>query len=74
MRLHRGEWTVEESTERLVGAVGLDPATARAEVRRYAAWPTQASTYLVGRDSCSICARAFASARARVRARPLRPR
>lgn len=50
VRLHRGEWTVEESTERLVDAVGLDPATARAEVRRYAAWPTQASTYLVGRE------------------------
>lgn len=50
VRLHRGEWTPQECERRLVRELDMAPATARAEVRRYAAWPTQASTYLVGRE------------------------
>lgn len=50
VRLHRGEWTPEECERCLVRELSTAPATARAEVRRYAAWPTQASTYMVGRE------------------------
>ncbi len=50
VRLHRGEWTAEQTAERAVIELGFDEPSARAEVARYCAWPTQASTYLVGRE------------------------
>jgi uncharacterized protein (DUF885 family) len=46
--LHLGEMTVDEATEFISGKVGQSPETARAEVLRYCAWPTQASSYLTG--------------------------
>ncbi len=46
--LHLGEMTVEEASAFMTEKVGLSRETARAEVVRYCAWPTQASAYLTG--------------------------
>jgi uncharacterized protein (DUF885 family) len=46
--LHLGEMTVEEATEYLTNAAAVPPDVARAEVVRYCAAPTQASSYLTG--------------------------
>lgn len=46
--LHMGEMTVEEAIRFMVEKAGLPEPTARAEVGRYCAWPTQASGYLTG--------------------------
>ncbi len=46
--LHLGEMTVDEATEHMTTHTGLGPDTARAEVVRYCAWPTQAPSYLTG--------------------------
>jgi uncharacterized protein (DUF885 family) len=40
--------TLEEAQRFMVERANLTEPTARAEVARYAAWPTQASAYLVG--------------------------
>jgi uncharacterized protein (DUF885 family) len=40
--------TLEEARRFMVERANLTEPTARAEVARYAAWPTQASAYLVG--------------------------
>jgi uncharacterized protein (DUF885 family) len=46
--LHLGEMTIDEATEHMSTRASLTPETARAEVLRYAAWPTQAASYLTG--------------------------
>jgi uncharacterized protein (DUF885 family) len=46
--LHLGEMTVEEAVDFMSTRASLSPETARAEVLRYCAWPTQASSYLTG--------------------------
>ena len=46
--LHAGDMTLEEAQRFMVERANLTEPTARAEVARYAAWPTQASSYLVG--------------------------
>lgn len=46
--LHCGEMTVEEAVGFLQDSVAMSAETARAEVVRYCAWPTQASSYLTG--------------------------
>jgi uncharacterized protein (DUF885 family) len=46
--LHAGDMTLEEAQRFMEERANLTPPTARAEVARYAAWPTQASAYLVG--------------------------
>jgi hypothetical protein len=46
--LHVGDMTLEEARRFMVERANLTEPTARAEVARYAAWPTQASAYLVG--------------------------
>jgi uncharacterized protein (DUF885 family) len=46
--LHAGDMTLEEATRFMIERANLTAPTARAEVARYAAWPTQASAYLVG--------------------------
>jgi uncharacterized protein (DUF885 family) len=46
--LHLGEMTVDEATEHMATHTALPPDTARAEVVRYCAWPTQAPSYLTG--------------------------
>ncbi|MCW2666055.1 MAG: hypothetical protein JWN57_1017 [Frankiales bacterium] len=46
--LHLGEMTVDEATTFMTTHTGLGPDTARAEVVRYCAWPTQAPSYLTG--------------------------
>ena len=46
--LHAGDMTLEEARRFMVERANLTEPTARAEVARYAAWPTQASAYLVG--------------------------
>jgi uncharacterized protein (DUF885 family) len=46
--LHAGEMTLDEARRFMVERANLTEPTARAEVARYAAWPTQASSYLVG--------------------------
>jgi uncharacterized protein (DUF885 family) len=40
--------SLEEAQRFMVERANLTEPTARAEVARYAAWPTQASAYLVG--------------------------
>jgi uncharacterized protein (DUF885 family) len=46
--LHLGEMSVEEATEFMATKTSLSRETAQAEVLRYCAWPTQASSYLTG--------------------------
>jgi uncharacterized protein (DUF885 family) len=46
--LHLGEMTIEEATEFMATRTSLSRETAAAEVLRYCAWPTQASSYLTG--------------------------
>ena len=46
--LHLGEMTVQDATEHLIRAAAIPPEVARAEVVRYCAAPTQASSYLTG--------------------------
>jgi uncharacterized protein (DUF885 family) len=46
--LHLGDMTVEEAVEFMSTKASLSVETARAEVLRYCAWPTQASSYLTG--------------------------
>ena len=46
--LHMGEMTVDEAIEFLQHRLAMAEPTARAEVGRYCAWPTQASSYLTG--------------------------
>ncbi len=46
--LHMGEMTWDEAVIYMTTKTGLTEPTARAEVTRYCAWPTQASSYLTG--------------------------
>jgi len=46
--LHMGEMTVDEAIAFLQERLAMAEPTARAEVGRYCAWPTQASSYLTG--------------------------
>ncbi len=46
--LHLGEMTVDEAVDFMSTKASLSRDTARAEVLRYCAWPTQASSYLTG--------------------------
>lgn len=46
--LHMGEMTWDEAVTFMTTHTGLTEPTARAEVTRYCAWPTQASSYLTG--------------------------
>jgi uncharacterized protein (DUF885 family) len=46
--LHIGEMTHDEAIAYMATKTALPEATARAEVGRYCAWPTQASAYLTG--------------------------
>ena len=46
--LHMGEMTWAEAVRFMTDHTALTEPTARAEVTRYCAWPTQASSYLTG--------------------------
>ncbi|CAN5478144.1 MAG: DUF885 domain-containing protein [Chloroflexi bacterium] len=46
--LHMGEMTWDEAVTYMTTKTGLTEPTAKAEVTRYCAWPTQASSYLTG--------------------------
>jgi uncharacterized protein (DUF885 family) len=46
--LHLGEMTIDEGVAFLVDRLAFPEPTARAEIGRYAWWPTQASAYLTG--------------------------
>ncbi|MCC6756087.1 MAG: DUF885 family protein, partial [Solirubrobacterales bacterium] len=46
--LHMGEMSVDEAVLQLHTRLAMSEPTARAEVGRYCAWPTQASSYLTG--------------------------
>jgi uncharacterized protein (DUF885 family) len=46
--LHCGEMTVEEAETFMSTKASLSPGTAKGEVSRYCAWPTQAPSYLTG--------------------------
>ena len=46
--LHCGDMTFDEAVAYMHENTGLTEATARAEVMRYCAWPTQAASYLTG--------------------------
>jgi uncharacterized protein (DUF885 family) len=46
--LHMGEMSFDEAVEFMCSRANLPAPTARAEVARYCAWPTQASAYLTG--------------------------
>jgi uncharacterized protein (DUF885 family) len=46
--LHLGEMSIEEATDFMSTKASLSRETAAAEVLRYCAWPTQASSYLTG--------------------------
>ena len=46
--LHMGEMTWDEAVEFMTRHTALTEPTAKAEVTRYCAWPTQASSYLTG--------------------------
>jgi uncharacterized protein (DUF885 family) len=46
--LHMGDMTWDEAVAFMTSKTGLTEPTAKAEVTRYCAWPTQASSYLTG--------------------------
>jgi len=46
--LHLGEMSIDEACRFMVERAALSEGTARAEVLRYCAWPTQAASYLTG--------------------------
>jgi uncharacterized protein (DUF885 family) len=46
--LHLGEMSWDEAVAFMTSRTGLTEPTAKAEVTRYCAWPTQASSYLTG--------------------------
>jgi uncharacterized protein (DUF885 family) len=46
--LHIGEMSYDEAVEFMMASTNMTEPTARAEVTRYCAWPTQASSYLTG--------------------------
>ena len=46
--LHMGEMSWDEAVAFMTSRTGLTEPTAKAEVTRYCAWPTQASSYLTG--------------------------
>ncbi|SNR91645.1 Uncharacterized conserved protein, DUF885 familyt [Streptosporangium subroseum] len=46
--LHCGEMTIEEAEHFMTTKSSLTPGTAKGEVNRYCAWPTQAPSYLTG--------------------------
>ncbi|HEX5495493.1 MAG TPA: DUF885 domain-containing protein, partial [Mycobacteriales bacterium] len=46
--LHTGDMGFDEAVDFMATNASLSPQTARAEVRRYCSWPTQASSYLTG--------------------------
>jgi len=46
--LHMGEMSWDEAVTFMTARTGLTEPTAKAEVTRYCAWPTQASSYLTG--------------------------
>ena len=46
--LHMGEMSWDEAVTYMTTKTGLTEPTAKAEVTRYCAWPTQASSYLTG--------------------------
>ncbi|MEY9889317.1 uncharacterized protein (DUF885 family) [Catenulispora sp. MAP12-49] len=46
--LHTGEMSVEEAEAFMASKASLTPETAKGEVNRYCAWPTQAPSYLTG--------------------------
>jgi uncharacterized protein (DUF885 family) len=49
VRMHRGELTVDEATDFLVGHTRFEVANARAEVNRYTYTPTYQLSYLLGK-------------------------
>ena len=49
VRMHRGEVTVDEATDFLVGHTRFEVANARAEVNRYTYTPTYQLSYLLGK-------------------------
>ncbi|MBS2546251.1 DUF885 domain-containing protein [Catenulispora sp. NL8] len=46
--LHTGEMSIEEAEKFMASKATLTPETAKGEVNRYCAWPTQAASYLTG--------------------------
>ncbi|MEV4750817.1 DUF885 domain-containing protein [Streptosporangium sp. NPDC049248] len=46
--LHCGDMTIEQAEEFMTTRSSLTPGTAKGEVNRYCAWPTQAPSYLTG--------------------------
>lgn len=46
--LHTGEMSIEEAEAFMATKASLTPETAKGEVNRYCAWPTQAPSYLTG--------------------------
>ncbi len=46
--LHMGEMSWDDAVTFMTSRTGLTEPTAKAEVTRYCAWPTQASSYLTG--------------------------
>ena len=66
--LHLGEMTVEEAVTFMSERTSLTPQTARTEVMRYCALPTQAASYLTGAlEIARIRDRWFAEARGSLR-------
>ena len=72
--LHLGEMTIDEAVEFMSTKASLSPETARAEVLRYCAWPTQASSYLTGALEIARMRQPLAGRGPRVAARLPRPR
>lgn len=61
--LHMGEMGWDEAVAFMTSRTGLTEPTAKAEVTRYCAWPTQASSYLTGSLEILRIREAFFAAR-----------
>ena len=61
--LHMGEMSWDEAVRFMLEHTALTEPTAKAEVTRYCAWPTQASSYLTGSLEIARIRQAFFAAR-----------
>ena len=61
VRLHHGEWTLEQAAQFYTDTVGMPPAAARAEAVKNSMFPATAMMYLIGTDTIHDLRREYAA-------------